>query len=513
MADPIDTYQYLQPDFDSQSLKVAELRRVFLEHDIDYKSTAKKADLVQIFNDKIKPIASQLLRAKQSPIKSSNRIERVGEASPVVLPSEFAATSKTPKRAPGRPRKHPLTDEEPATVVKSGKPSERPTTARRSVGRPRKVPKIESEDDSKSMPQSRSPRKSSATLVADSDADMDDAEESDQATESAFSKNNPFQSGSPRTDPTPVKRRQTAVPNSSQRLAPPINKTDRRQTTHAPSRNALSGSDDESKTLKTPKAINQFRKSERFMPPISSLKASPAFQSAAQRKKENEIASEQLIEKETSTSKSRSRRRSSGQVLQRRNESPSSISRVLKWLPLLALTSAGAYGANWYRDEQIKAGYCGVDSIPHARPVGASDLDNLIHAVRPQCVPCPPHAVCQPGFRMHCDDEFVKRPHPLSFGGLVPITSHCVPDTEKLRKIQIVANHIIETLRDDNAAIECGHKTPQNEDNINGMTESEIKSILETKRSSSTSDSEFNSLFDHALEEIKTRPEIEISSR
>ena len=74
---------YLQPDFDPNSLKVAELRNLLLEYDVDYPSTAKKAVLVDLFNEHIAPRA-QRITEQRSRVRASSKgivsVDRAGNA-------------------------------------------------------------------------------------------------------------------------------------------------------------------------------------------------------------------------------------------------------------------------------------------------------------------------------------------------------------------------------------------------------------------------------------------------
>lgn len=557
MSDPIESNEYLSPAFDAQTLRVAELRRIFFEHNIDFKSAAKKAELVQIFNDEVRPQASDWLKAKQNPAPSANKIESVGQSSPPP-PAEKPRTSptKTPgKRATGRPRKHALQEDDelvqPAVVP--------PSTAKKGPGRPRKMPKTESDEEGlpvapSTVRKTPSRRKTLGEKVAaapptmETDEEMTDVVETPPVTtttttkarkptakkeknEAVFSSDNPFQSGSPPPLASPTKRRQTVVPNSAQKLAPPLAKEPRRKTEPLvpQSLSSPAGSSEVEFTFaktgaatpKTPKPASAFKKNERFMPPISQLKASPAFQTAAQRRKENSLASSQLLDspntghesageevtREESALLPPARRR-----LTRKHQGPSTVNQILKWTSLLGLTAGSAYGSNWYRQEKVRAGYCGIDSDPVITHPGATGTEDLVNQVRPQCVPCPPHAVCSPGFRMTCEDEFQKVHSPLSFGGLFPVSPSCVPDTEKLRRIQIVADEIVETLRDRTASVECGYVAAPNDGHL-GMSETEMKDKLAAKKSSAITNEQFDTLWDHAMEDVKTRDEIEISSR
>lgn len=63
---------YLQPGFDASTLKVAELRGILFEHGVDYPSTAKKAQLVDLFNKNIAPRAQTIL-VQRNQVRASSR--------------------------------------------------------------------------------------------------------------------------------------------------------------------------------------------------------------------------------------------------------------------------------------------------------------------------------------------------------------------------------------------------------------------------------------------------------
>lgn len=62
---------HLQPDFDPNSVRVADLRGILLQHLVPYSSTAKKADLVQLYETNIRPQAKALL-AKSNKVRASS---------------------------------------------------------------------------------------------------------------------------------------------------------------------------------------------------------------------------------------------------------------------------------------------------------------------------------------------------------------------------------------------------------------------------------------------------------
>ncbi|KAK9476214.1 Man1-Src1p-C-terminal domain-containing protein [Lipomyces japonicus] len=58
----MDDLSYLQPGFDPTNFRVPDLRRVLVFHEVYFPSTAKKAALVDLFNDHIASNAAQLLQ-------------------------------------------------------------------------------------------------------------------------------------------------------------------------------------------------------------------------------------------------------------------------------------------------------------------------------------------------------------------------------------------------------------------------------------------------------------------
>lgn len=84
--------------FDPKSLKVAQLRGILNEHDVEYPSNAKKADLVGLFEKRISPRAAGLLAAHNEAVKNATE-EGIEDAS---LQSE---DFPKPQKKRGRPKK------------------------------------------------------------------------------------------------------------------------------------------------------------------------------------------------------------------------------------------------------------------------------------------------------------------------------------------------------------------------------------------------------------------------
>jgi|SRR5579859_3810501 hypothetical protein len=93
--------EYLQPNFDPTTLRVADLRRILLFHDVEFPSSAKKSQLVNIFLDNITPKAKGILQKKSRVRPSSRGIIKVetdehGEVQPqIYLPEVYPRMAQT----------------------------------------------------------------------------------------------------------------------------------------------------------------------------------------------------------------------------------------------------------------------------------------------------------------------------------------------------------------------------------------------------------------------------------
>jgi len=93
-----DDTEYLQPNFDPTTLRVADLRRILLFHDVDFPSSAKKPQLVNLFLDHITPKAKGILQKKSRVRPSGKGILKVetdehGEVQPQIYLPEVKQNS------------------------------------------------------------------------------------------------------------------------------------------------------------------------------------------------------------------------------------------------------------------------------------------------------------------------------------------------------------------------------------------------------------------------------------
>lgn len=214
--------------FDPSKLRVADLRNIFIRHDIEYPSNAKKADLIQIFKDKIVPQAGKLrvqfesIEASGSGIVDAAQKEeeqprrRTRSVSPHKSPSKSTTAPKSVKstvRKTSR-KKDDTIDESPTKRASSRKldkpdlapPSQPilpPSSPRRSGKKTlNSRPFIEPNDNKEE--EKEEPKKKEETVYKISSSnrkkshDFDHVEKQETPTNSPFSDKNVFQSGSPK---------------------------------------------------------------------------------------------------------------------------------------------------------------------------------------------------------------------------------------------------------------------------------------------------------------------------
>ncbi|KAK1996308.1 hypothetical protein LX36DRAFT_638231 [Colletotrichum falcatum] len=501
----MDDYEYLQPGFDPKSLTVPRLRSILVAHEVQYPATAKKPQLVQLFEDEIVPQAKKILakqaRAKRSskgivdagssqdtdsfdddydlapppprvtrsksPRKASTRlhsVEHEQEMRPSVSPTKrkVRATSRQlfePEPEPV-PEPQPFIEQYTETYVEP----EPPMSVRKHVSTP-KLPKIKQEE---------------------SEEDFFNRRESEY-----FSTENPFQSGSPAAQLTvsPTGRRKTAgteVARSKQ-----DNNARRRTDAHYAQDRPRSS-----------------RKSHAFEVPVGKLlhDEKPSFQSHEVEAGEEFTPDAQFeMEQEMAASGERG-------LAPRRTDLPRQRRSLSKPLWALAVSLLGAYGA-WYRQEKLAVGYCGLGRpATQIIPADAPVPDWAVQLAEPQCEPCPQHAYCYEDFSIRCEPDFILKPHPLSLGGLVPLPPTCEPDGEKVRRVKAVADKAVEELRERRAQFECGGSPVDAGQSTEtpSIEEEELKAVISSKRSKKMNKQEFDDLWVAAIGDVKGREEVEV---
>ncbi|KAK3337410.1 Man1-Src1p-C-terminal domain-containing protein [Cercophora scortea] len=525
-----ESVDYLQTGFDPKSLTVPRLRSILVTHDIQYPSTAKKPQLIELFNDQVVPLSKKYLAARARAKRTSQGIFDADSQS--TTSTDFEHDLKPPPRTTTRSRSPRKTTkvkseyEEPAPI----RESPRKRVSRSVSAQPQHATDDESAHEVESA---KTPRRRHATPAA---VKLEAPEEPaffrrTPETEAVFSNDNPFQSGSSPASATktPTNRKTFAADAfSTDNPFQSASKTpaDRRKTTGL----------DPVKVKSTPATsrrrtdVHAFDSreptvvSKSFEMPISSLNrpTTPKFAPSNIEAGEEFTPDEQLAlmqEEQANPQLAAARRKQS------RSSRGSSVTTPL-WV--LVITLLGAYAA-WYRQEKIAVGYCGLgrDSsqlipshiqIPewaqeYASKLGIYEIKTpewIVPFVEPECETCPSHAYCYEDFTVRCEEDFILKPHPLSLGGLVPLPPTCEPDGEKVRRVQAIADRAVEELRDRRAAYECGEPTEPEGLPLDtpAIGEQELKETLSKKRSKRLGADEFDQLWAAAIGEVKDRDEV-----
>ncbi|KAF2154946.1 hypothetical protein K461DRAFT_311302 [Myriangium duriaei CBS 260.36] len=466
-----DEFVYLQPDFDPASLTVPRLRSILVAHNVSYPSSAKKSDLIELFNNNVAANAKKIRTAQARTKRTTKGIVNVSPGGRAIdgndeaeEPAEdMVAPLQTPARKPSRRSGRASTEDAVAATPRTSR-STRQSTAPASAARhsDRAAEGLDGAQDALTVPRARRTRQSISPAAQPA------IEEHHADPTSPFTQDNPFQSGSP--DPSSTRK-----------------STSRRRTTQG-----LTTHDDvpkhrESRRRTEGHVRNQLEAHSTFDVPVSSVKQEPDSELSAG----EEFTPDQQLELETALSGDR-------RIARRQPKKRTGVAKAAPWSVFVALL--GGLATVW-RQEKLNVGYCGIGQP--STSIGGVEIPEWASTLQPQCEPCLQHAYCYSDLKTVCEPDFVLTPHPLSFNGLVPLPPTCEPDGEKARRIKAVADFAVEKeLRERNAKFECGEIKKAE------ISVEELKTSVASKRSRKMNDREFDELWESALGEIMGRDEI-----
>lgn len=535
----MDEYEYLSPDFDPASITVPRLRSILVAHNVKYPSSAKKPELITLFNQHVAPQAQKHLAAQSRTKRSakgivdvpssretsvtrddseedelaslapSESVRRSTRRSTRGMTEESDAPSLAPSASTRRSTRRTTASVEPdldLTPVPRSRTSRSPS--KRASTKPIRAPELEEIDEQ--PPPSRQSRQSTTPTVRQSRPSVPPVvKEEERNGASPFSSDNPFQSGSPAYEPRTIereRRRKTLGADYSDKRK---SSSSRRKTELLSSALEDDGADIASaRTYETSLA----RKKRDPAPASEQVEVDDVpEQTSDDEQDELDTGEEFTPEEQLELVRERAKQGRTDILPPRRNKLARQSSGALKVAPLTILVALlGGYAA-WWRNEKLAVGYCGLgkDSI-HLDDFEVPDYAKGIEVLLPQCEPCPPHAYCYPELKTTCESDFVMRPHPLSFGGVVPLPPTCEPDSEKARKVKAVADRAVEELRERNAKFECGDLVDEQGQHLASpeIDERELKEEISFKRRKGMSQNEFDDLWASAIGEVVDRDEV-----
>ncbi|KAI0383725.1 Man1-Src1p-C-terminal domain-containing protein [Hypomontagnella monticulosa] len=503
MSDP-ESLDYLQPEFEAKSLTVPRLRSILVAHNVPYSSSAKKAQLVDIFNEEIVPQSKKILAARARAKRSSKGIvdaESQSSSNPfdeqeeLAPPPPITRRSRSPRKASTRVKTEELDDQSmppptPSPTKRKPRASSRPIQASDTDTGPEP-------DGGRTLNKVRRPVLAPKIKTEESDEGLF------RRTSDVFTNDNPFQSGSSPTGPeqTPSNRRRTAEVTKVRSTS---TNTRRRTDDHTVPKEERSSMP---RTFSPPIGL----KAPMRAPEPFALDAGEEFTPEEQL----ELAADEAVSG------------GSAAITKRQHHQPAKFSRGTIFSVFL-VTVLGIYGA-WYRQEKIAVGYCGAGQIGSSIPDRIETPDwaqsilppqitvpqSIIETLEPECEPCPSHAKCFGDFSVSCEQDYILKPHPLALWGIVPLPPTCEPDGVKVRRVQAVADRAVEELRQRAAKYECGEPIDEEGAKLESpaIEEQELKEIINKKRSKKMNNQEFEDLWGSALGEIKARDEVEVDER
>ncbi|KAF2195695.1 sister chromatid separation protein-like protein [Zopfia rhizophila CBS 207.26] len=483
MADSYsDEYWYLAPDQDPSKITVPELRNILLKHGVTYPSSAKKPALVGLFNQHIVPQAEKIRKTHARTKRSTRGIEDV-PSSQASTTTDYAedetllAPPPTTRRTSRRTTRAATEESERAVPVPHGK-----TPSSAVPNKHARAPDADLDE----RPAIRRTRKSVTPAVKDESPEPEAWHRHDE--ESPFTDENPFQSGS-----SPL-----ALDSKSR---------DRRRKTMGFEHKEKRKSDAHRRRTAHPN-VEQFDEGivvptrRTFDVPIAEIQKDEPTEPDALEPGEEFTPEEQL-----ELVRERAKAGKADILPPRRRKRPSKVQGTLKaFSSTLFITALAAFGGIW-RQEKFAVGYCDVGQ--ESTSLAGVDIPEWANFVLPSCEPCPPHAYCGPFLETSCESDFILKPHPLSFGGLIPLPPTCEPDSEKTRRITAVADRSVEILRKRRAKYECGELDAEGKHvDCPEIREADLKQEVSSMRRKGMSQEEFEDLWKSAIGEAVEREEV-----
>ncbi|PHH50918.1 hypothetical protein CFIMG_004408RAa [Ceratocystis fimbriata CBS 114723] len=524
---------YLQPDFDPRSVTMPRLRSIMVTHNIQYPSTAKKQDLVNLFNQEVAPMARKLLKQRARVKRMSSGIINAGD---ILDPEddEDNIVPRPPSRSRSRRSASPI---KPVSPRKSSSRLHTESVEPEYVAEPASTRTVRTTRRSASRGLSMDPepihatpsaRRSRASMTPQvivqeptqpDDDDIPDMLSEAENEESVFTDDNPFQRSPPRAKTPGSTRRKSAGPGTAKRKS--AGASSERGSPMGVTLSSIMAQQQQQQSL-LPKARSPSAELGRIPSPAPSTQRNlspspvprrspspgpfPEYQHDIDAGEEFTPEALQQLEADIAAS-------GQSATASYKATDPSRKFDFATPLWVLLFTIFAAYGV-WYRQEKIAVGYCGLGREPtQIIPVDVPVPDWIVPFIEPQCEPCPSHAYCYEDFVVRCEADFIMKPHPLSLGGLIPIPPTCQPDGEKAVRVKAVADKVIEELRTRRAEHECGGILNEDGEKQGSLEikEQALKEIISRQRRKKLAQQEFDDLWDAAIGEVKTRDEVEIT--
>ncbi|KAF9920140.1 inner nuclear membrane protein enriched at telomere/subtelomere region [Linnemannia zychae] len=484
--------RYLQAGFDPMTIKMDSIREILIHHKIKPPTgEVRKQDLVDLFELHIRPRVIEL----RKPYERAVHAQEIANANKKEL---LSRSKQTISQTSIQPESHRVIPKSAAIATSVAQPT-----------RQEKPAALLSSTSSMSSSSSRR-RESRTSEPSHADEDLEKSEELRRRRSNYndnFSDENPFQSGNESERRRRSKSKEPSKTSGSSRNSS-TNRKSRRK-----SRDYEIRMDNDhifkippqpvfSKHMTTPKytIASTYDRAESDSGPFHN---SPLYAKTKRMSiSTHSPPSPKIIQYQSAIN-------TYGTRPKRSLDNNRSNQGLLRSIFLLALLSYGL----WFRQTRIDIGYCTTSTYITA-PSSHDLLTTkqwLMKRLYPTCIPCPDHATCSSSNTDPiCPPEYILQPHPLSFGGLIPLSPNCILNkAQEYQSLQVA--DAAETLLHRRAGQEeCRSSTrPQPNEELfvrQRFSVNKLRNEIEILKDDSVSEEDFNQYWMLALDELCRRP-------
>lgn len=471
-----------------------ELRRIFVFHSVNFPSSAKKSDLIEIFNREIATRAVQL---------KAEFVNVAPEGKDIIKVPAAASTQRASKQNLQSTSPNKLTEEADSKTTPSPSAKSQRIRSRTVRNSSSFVATIESEDVefSEYIHEEKVLTESTVVVIADSE-DEESTPEADNKKRSLDDESaEPLRKkqeleGDVEKQPEQIANSDSTVSMStqqepSQQEPPQTPAKQQIQSFYTPDtsfKQENNNSISKNQQISTGSgAGRRIKVREPSVSPVAAVKKesvlAKSLDSPVNIKTEDNNSLEAVAtsdSEEVETELSSTENEPAVEIKQERvvqknddSEAASVIGQVLEGVLLTLVVISLAFTARWFAAEQFKAGYCGVAESPRiiqqwyynppqvwqdyvTKDYIIGRTQQFIDEIRPRCIECPEHAICSDGFHSECEPGYFKVESILSVGGYLPVPPYCKLDTSREDRYRKLKQKALEILRERNGRAVCG---------------------------------------------------------
>lgn len=499
---------YLEPNFNPQDSKVSELRRILAENNVGYPSKAKKAILIKLFENSVKPKIGEL-RKNQNVRPSSDGIEKVRSKNGNI------SKTKSPKKKK-RSREEEKDDNETISIDivdvdgdikmelsprKSPSKSKKSNTSSDDGSKKKKRRKNhKKENENHKHIENNTPKSPEKLLV------IEKFENDSSSSESLNTSFNKLPKGEKKEIFIPEEETKPIL-TSRRTIAPEVSKLIVSEDFKARLGEAMDAQESQNIPVESKSDEERISVDVKVEDGTEEPINTEEVQEEKVKTEEKEIQQEK-IEPEEKEVKKETTKKSTKKCLK------AALKFVSKGLYFSAVATAVLLSV-WGREQKIQVGFCGKE-LPLKSVAGRfQDLkalklvdQYLEKTFKPDCIPCPDNAVCSTELKMTCKDGFNYAESPFSLGGLVPIPGECILDDSEEKAFNQIIDYTMTYLRNKNTAVDCGNGK---DSVLSGVSREELaEDVLDDIfEEFNLSKKVVNELWSKAIEKVKQFPEIE----